>query len=116
MRPSRPVSSALPRWRATCRLGALQPWIPRSHWPRSRRSVMRNLTNAVRQLTRRPGLPVVIVAILAIGIGVTTGIFSLFHQLLLEPLPVPEPDGLVNLAPTPIPSFSYPMFRDLEER
>ena len=26
---------------------------------------MRNLTNAVRHLTRRPGLPVVIVAILA---------------------------------------------------
>jgi predicted permease len=77
---------------------------------------MRNLSNAVRQLTRRPGLPAVIIAILAIGIGVTTGIFSLFHQLLLKPLPVPEPDRLVNLAPTPIPSFSYPMFRDLEAR
>ena len=77
---------------------------------------MRNLTNAVRHLARRPGLPVVVVAILAIGIGVTTGIFSLFHQLLMKPLPVPEPAGLVNLAPTPIPVFSYPMFRDLEAR
>ena len=77
---------------------------------------MQDLTNAVRQLVRRPALPVVIIAILAIGIGVTTGIFSLFHQLLLKPLPVPEPERLVNLAPSPIPSFSYPMFRDLEAR
>ena len=77
---------------------------------------MRNVTNAVRQLTRRPALPAVIVAILAIGIGVTTGIFSLFHQLLLKPLPVPEPNGLVNVAPSPIPVLSYPMFRDLEAR
>jgi predicted permease len=77
---------------------------------------VRILTTAIRQLTRRPGLPVVIVVILAIGIGVTTGVFSLFHQLLLKPLPVPEPDGLVNLAPSPIPVFSYPMFRDLEAR
>jgi predicted permease len=78
--------------------------------------MMRNLSSAVGQLTRRPGLPAVIIAILAIGIGVTTGIFSLFHQLLLKPLPVPEPDELVNLAPDPIPVFSYPMFRDLEAR
>jgi predicted permease len=77
---------------------------------------MRNLTNAVRHLARRPALPAVIVAILAIGIGVTTGIFSLFHQLLLKPLPVPEPDGLVNVVPDPIPVLSYPMFRDLEAR
>ena len=77
---------------------------------------MRNLTNAARQLTRRPGLPAVIVAILAIGIGVTTGIFSLFHQLLLKPLPVPEPDRLVNIVPSPSPVFNYAVFRQLEAR
>ena len=77
---------------------------------------MRNLMNAVRQLMRRPALPIVIVGILAIGIGVTTAILSLFHQLLLKPLPVPEPNGLVNVAPSPIPVLSYPMFRDLEAR
>jgi predicted permease len=77
---------------------------------------MLELRGAVRQLARRPALPVVIIAMLAIGIGVTTGIFSLFHQLLIKPLPVPEPDGLVNVAPSPIPVLSYPMFRDLEAR
>ncbi len=78
--------------------------------------IARNLTNARRQLMRRPALPVVIIAMLAIGIGVTTGIFSLFHQLLIQPLPVPDPNGLVNVAPSPIPVLSYPMFRDLEAR
>jgi hypothetical protein len=67
-------------------------------------------------LNRRPGLSLVIVAILGIGIGVTTGIFSLFQQILLRPLPVPEPQRLVNLSPEPIPVFSYAMFRDLEAR
>ena len=79
-------------------------------------NVLHNLRDAARQLNRRPGLSLVIVAMLAIGIGVTTGIFSLFQQILLRPLPVPEPQRLVNLAPTSIPVFSYPMFRDLEAR
>jgi predicted permease len=76
--------------------------------------MLMNFTTALRQLNRRPGLSLVIVAILAIGIGVTTGVFSLFQQILLRPLPVPEPHRLVNLAPTGIPVFSYAMFRDLE--
>jgi predicted permease len=67
-------------------------------------------------LNRRPGLSVVIVAILGIGIGVSTGVFSLFQQILLRPLPVPEPHRLVNLSVEPRPVFSYAMFRDLEAR
>jgi hypothetical protein len=67
---------------------------------------------------------------LAFGIGTSTALFSMFHQILMQPLPVPEPDGLVNLS-APGPrfgshscglaggckyTFSYPMFRDLESR
>ncbi len=77
---------------------------------------MNNLTSVLRALLRRPGLAVVIVAILAVGIGVTTGIFSLFHQALIRPLPVAEPERLVRLSVEPIPQFSYAMFRDLEGR
>jgi putative ABC transport system permease protein len=57
---------------------------------------------------------------LSLGIGATTAIFSLFYQVLLEPLPVPEPERLVNItyiepdARSPRESTSYPMFRDLE--
>jgi predicted permease len=74
------------------------------------------LRDATRALHRRPGVAIVIVAILAVGIGVTTSVFSLFHQLLIRPLPVAEPQQLVRLSPAPMPVFSYPMFRDLEAR
>lgn len=77
---------------------------------------MDDLKGAIRGLRRRPGLAIVIVAILSLGIGVTTSVFSLFHQILIRPLPVPEPEQLVNLAPGPIPAFSYAMLRDLEAR
>jgi predicted permease len=73
-----------------------------------------DLKNAARGLLRRPGLAIVIVAILAVGIGVTTSVFSLFHQILVRPLPVHEPERLVILSSAPRPVFSYPMFRDLE--
>ena len=76
--------------------------------------MLNHLRDAVRQLNRQPGLSLVIVAILGIGIGVTTGVFSLFQQILLRPLPVPEPHRLVNLSVEPRPVFSYAMFRDLE--
>jgi predicted permease len=89
---------------------------------------MLNLKLALRTLLKTPFVTVVAVASLALGIGANAAIFSLFNQLLLRPLPVPEPSGLVNLsAPGPKPGstncnqaggcdtvFSYPMFRDLE--
>src|SRR5688572_20088551 len=77
---------------------------------------MSNLMSVLHALQRHPGLAFVIVAILAIGIGVTTGIFSLFHQALIRPLPVADPERLVRLSVEPIPQFSYAMFRDLEAR
>src|SRR5262249_18624496 len=83
---------------------------------------------ALRTLFKTPFVTIVAVASLALGLGSTAAIFSLFNQLLLQPLPVPRPDRLVNLsAPGPKPGsqscgtagdcdtvFSYPMFRDLE--
>ncbi|HEX7236527.1 MAG TPA: ABC transporter permease [Gammaproteobacteria bacterium] len=92
---------------------------------------MNHIKLALRQLRLRPGLSFVVIVMLALGIGATTAIFSLYHQILLRPLPVPEPDRLVNLAaPGPKPGggvqdlglanreaqFSYPMFRDLEKQ
>ncbi|HEX7051176.1 MAG TPA: ABC transporter permease [Longimicrobiales bacterium] len=89
---------------------------------------MRNLKFAFRMLRKTPFVTAVAVLSLALGIGANAAIFSLFDQLLLRPLPVPEPERLVNLAaPGPKPGsqssnmaggvdavFSYPMFRDLE--
>src|SRR6266705_868606 len=89
---------------------------------------MRNLKFAFRTLLKTPFVTIVAVLSLALGIGANAAIFSLFDEMLLRPLPVHEPERLVNLAaPGPNPGyqscnsaggcdevFSYPMFRDLE--
>jgi predicted permease len=90
-----------------------------------------NISQAIRQLVIRPGLAIAVIGMLAIGIGATTAIFSLFQQVLLEPLPVPEPGRLVELRVEGTrlggtragmvyndgnALFSYPMLRDLEEQ
>ena len=91
---------------------------------------MRYVTLAFRTLFRTPFVTGIAVLSLALGIGGNAAIFSLFNQILFQPLPVFEPNRLVNLsAPGPNPGsqscsqaggcdevFSYPMFRDLEER
>jgi predicted permease len=90
---------------------------------------MPNLRLALRVLFRTPALTAVAILSLAIGIGANAAIFSLYNQMLLRPLPVRDPYGLVNLgAPGPKHgsqssndagsseyTFSYPMFRDLEK-
>ena len=89
---------------------------------------MSNLKFALRMLLKTPFVTIVAIGSLALGVGANAAIFSLFNQLLLQPLPVREPGRLVNLsAPGPKPGsqscntagdcedvFSYPMFRDLE--
>jgi predicted permease len=89
---------------------------------------MPDLALALRTLAKTPFLTTIAVLSLALGIGANAAIFSMFDQILLRPLPVHEPDRLVNLAaPGPKPGsqscnqagdcedvFSYPMFRDLE--
>src|SRR6186713_38545 len=89
---------------------------------------MLNLKFALRTLFKSPLVTAVAIVSLALGIGANAAIFSLFNQLLLRPVPAPDPTRLVNLAaPGPKPGsqscgqagdcdtvFSYPMFRDLE--
>jgi predicted permease len=93
---------------------------------------MDQLKYALRQLKLRPGMSAIVIVMLALGIGATTAMFSLYHQILLRPLPVAEPERIVNFA-APGPGkvggtygdlgigdreaqFSYAMFRELEAR
>ena len=84
---------------------------------------------SLRRLRQNPSFSVIVIATLAVGVAVNVGLFSLYQQILLQPLPVAEPERLVNLV-DPGPdrglsfgsiagngrdhAFSYPMFRDLE--
>jgi hypothetical protein len=63
---------------------------------------MINLKLALRTLRRAPFVTSVATVSLALGIGANAAIFSLFNQVLLRALPVPDQDRLVNLsAPEP---------------
>ena len=53
--------------------------------------------HAWRGLAGAPGFSVVAVATIALGIGVNTGIFSLFNAIALRELPVPNADELVTI-------------------
>ena len=65
---------------------------------------MRNIRFAFRTLFKAPFVTGVAIISLALGIGANTAIFSIFDQMLLRPLPVSAPSGLVNLgAPGPKP-------------
>src|SRR5579875_846161 len=55
---------------------------------------MADLQEALRQLKKVPGFTVTAVLTLALGIGATTAIFTLVHQVMLKSLPVVRPDEL----------------------
>ena len=54
-----------------------------------------DLSFALRSARRRPGFVLVLVAALALGVGLTTAIFSVFYGVLLKPLPFQDSDRLV---------------------
>jgi putative ABC transport system permease protein len=58
---------------------------------------MTQLRDALRALRRRPAFTVMTVLVLALGIGASTAMFSLFDAVILRALPFREPDRLVWL-------------------
>ena len=85
------------------------------------------IRDALRPLLRRKGVTAIVILTLALGVGVNTGVFSIFQQVLLQKLPIAQPDEMYALAsPGPrqgadsndgtgrVPFvFSYSMWQDL---
>lgn len=73
---------------------------------------------AWRQLRQRPAFALAAAVTLAVGIGVTTAIYSVVHAYLVRPLPYPEADRLVSViaGPSRDPFPNAPSLRDVDWR
>src|SRR3954470_24770638 len=60
-------------------------------------SFVRELRYAFRSLSRTPAFSAAAVLALALGIGGSSAIFSVLENIVLKPLPVPEPGRLMRL-------------------
>jgi putative ABC transport system permease protein len=54
-----------------------------------------DLRYALRMLVRNPGFSLVVMALVAVGVGVNTTVFTMLNAYLLRPLPYERPDEIV---------------------
>ncbi len=84
---------------------------------------MREVRIAVRSLARQPGTAVLAIVALALGIGLTTTMFSIVNGAVLRGLPFPESDRILHMAPFIIAEqddvdakvHTYAEFRDRQQ-
>ena len=75
-----------------------------------------------RMLVKNPGVTAVIVAMLAVGVGANTAVFTIFRAILLRPLPYDKPEEVVQLdgwrtdGPFQEMPVSFPNFSDMRDQ
>src|SRR5688572_29406153 len=60
-------------------------------------TVVQDVKYALRQLARQPSFSILAGLTLALGVGVSTALFSVIDAALLRPLPYPNPEELVTI-------------------
>lgn len=59
-------------------------------------SLLRDLRYGTRTLARTPAFSLIVILVMALGIGATIALFTVVHSVLLKPLPLPGIDRLVR--------------------
>ena len=85
-------------------------------WP-TLESIFSDVKYAIRQMRKAPGFSVVVIVILALGIGANATVFSIVDAVMLRPLPFHQPQKLVEVKGSEEQHFessdvSYPDFFD----
>jgi putative ABC transport system permease protein len=82
--------------------------------------LLRDLRHGARACARAPLVSLLAIVAFALGIGVTTAVFSIFSGVLLKPLPFPHAEQLVAVYDTqpacPNCPASYPKYVDWKTR
>ena len=82
---------------------------------------MLTIKSAIRTLLKHPGFTAVAVATIAIGIGATTALFSVYDQLVLNPVTIPHPSSLIaissrNSLNQVVPNLSWARYEEIRRR
>src|SRR6478609_6605881 len=111
------------RRQAVIKLGAAQAIREQHHAEQGlplAENLLLDIRYAFRMLLRSPGFSLIVIAIMALGVGATTAIYSVIDATLLHPLPYPNPSQLV-LIQANLPGvgahdigLSIPELRDLQ--
>ena len=85
-------------------------------------TLLKDIRYGLRSLLKRPGLTLIAVITLSLGVGANVAIFSIVHSVLLRSLPYEDPDRIVTLWENntkegiPRDDVSPANFLDLRER
>jgi putative ABC transport system permease protein len=77
------------------------------HVQRAMTDFIRDLRQGFRLLFRAPGFAVTAILTLALGIGATTALFTVVNAVLLEPLPFPGSNKLVQVWRSELPALTH---------
>src|SRR5579864_9036377 len=111
------------RRQAVIKLGAAQALREQHHAEQGlplAENLLLDVRYAFRMLLRSPGFSLIVIAIMALGVGATTAIYRIIDATLLHPLPYPHPSELVRVEAN-LPGvgardvgISIPELRDLQ--